>query len=401
MKIITFLLILTTLVLSGQNTDTLSIHFQTNAYKISGAQAAQIKRFVSGLSADTKLMLSGHTDDVGEAASNELLSYRREKAVLDILKANGIDSSQIAHQHFGENKPFKPNTSNENRSLNRRVDLIRYKTNFLSVQAVIPATINKEAVNKAGNGGNNAGGRNTVIQKNGIILNYYPGTLPEEVETSLRRGENMFQLTENTAQMQTENMLTMTTDGGLLSSLAVFCPPRINNCRLDSPVVIKVPINNPYHCPLSKIRFYNSTIQDGKKLWEEQNEKMYPEMIDGKQFISVKLTNLCSCVNFDYKAELPCFPIDTVLVKFPRPESFNFEITCSLLNSVYVPKLKDERTIFVLVPKGKLRDVFIDGALDINEKKYKLRKVSLTKIPYSGRKKAYVLTKKRLKKYRA
>ena len=64
-------------------------------------------------------------------------------------------------------------------------------------------------------------GRNTV-QKNGIILNYYPGTLPEEVETSLRRGENMFQLTENTAQMQTENMLTMTTDGGLFSSLAVF-----------------------------------------------------------------------------------------------------------------------------------------------------------------------------------
>ncbi|HEY0978087.1 MAG TPA: OmpA family protein [Flavobacteriales bacterium] len=66
--------------------------------------------------------IEGHTDDVGSDEFNLKLSADRAKAVVDYLDHQKIDAKRMTWKGFGETKPFKPNTSEENRALNRRVE---------------------------------------------------------------------------------------------------------------------------------------------------------------------------------------------------------------------------------------------------------------------------------------
>ena len=70
--------------------------------------------------ADT-LTLVGHTDDVGDAASNEALGKRRAEAVADHLTAHGFDPARLQTLSRGESDPAVSNESENNRRLNRRV----------------------------------------------------------------------------------------------------------------------------------------------------------------------------------------------------------------------------------------------------------------------------------------
>ena len=70
------------------------------------------------------ILIEGHTDDVGEDAYNLDLSRRRAKTVADWLMGEGIATSRIATGGYGESFPRVPNTSPENRALNRRVEIV-------------------------------------------------------------------------------------------------------------------------------------------------------------------------------------------------------------------------------------------------------------------------------------
>ena len=70
----------------------------------------------------TLIQVEGHTDDSGNAASNLELSQSRAEAVRDYLVKQGISSSRIIAKGFGQESPIAPNTSERNRSLNRRVE---------------------------------------------------------------------------------------------------------------------------------------------------------------------------------------------------------------------------------------------------------------------------------------
>lgn len=70
------------------------------------------------------VMVTGHTCDVGAASYNMGLSERRAAAVKNYLVESGIDASRIVSQGRGETMPLVPNTSEEARSLNRRVEMV-------------------------------------------------------------------------------------------------------------------------------------------------------------------------------------------------------------------------------------------------------------------------------------
>lgn len=72
-----------------------------------------------------RIQINGHTDDVGDAAANQVLSERRAKAVYDFLVAQGIAASRLGYKGFGATAPMVPNTSPENRQMNRRTEFIR------------------------------------------------------------------------------------------------------------------------------------------------------------------------------------------------------------------------------------------------------------------------------------
>lgn len=73
-----------------------------------------------------KILVLGHTDNIGGAAFNERLSLARADAVKAVLKAKGLEESRIITQGAGMNRPILPNSSEENRRQNRRVEFILF-----------------------------------------------------------------------------------------------------------------------------------------------------------------------------------------------------------------------------------------------------------------------------------
>lgn len=73
---------------------------------------------------DKKIRVEGHTDSLGEADANLLLSEQRAQAVLDALVSLGVDSDRISSLGMGEDFPIASNEDEDGRARNRRVDVI-------------------------------------------------------------------------------------------------------------------------------------------------------------------------------------------------------------------------------------------------------------------------------------
>ena len=75
---------------------------------------------------DLKILVEGHTDNVGSAASNLSLSDARAAAVKAALVADfGIDGARITTKGFGDTKPSVPNANAAGRAQNRRVEIVK------------------------------------------------------------------------------------------------------------------------------------------------------------------------------------------------------------------------------------------------------------------------------------
>ncbi|MBX2980054.1 MAG: OmpA family protein [Flavobacteriales bacterium] len=69
-----------------------------------------------------RVEIGGHTDDQGSDAYNDKLSNDRAKAVADYLMKKKIAADRITWKGYGKRQPLVPNTSEENRATNRRVE---------------------------------------------------------------------------------------------------------------------------------------------------------------------------------------------------------------------------------------------------------------------------------------
>ncbi len=74
---------------------------------------------------DLKFSVEGHTDNTGNAASNQTLSEARAKAVCDKLQQMGIDATRLSAKGHGMNKPIDTNDTPEGRARNRRVEFVK------------------------------------------------------------------------------------------------------------------------------------------------------------------------------------------------------------------------------------------------------------------------------------
>jgi len=72
---------------------------------------------------DSDFKVEGHTDSQGPSKSNQALSEKRAKAVMDYLATKGIDSSRLSSKGFGEDNPIANNRTRSGRAKNRRVEI--------------------------------------------------------------------------------------------------------------------------------------------------------------------------------------------------------------------------------------------------------------------------------------
>jgi len=68
-----------------------------------------------------KILIEGHTDNVGSESANLSLSEKRANAVKEELVKNGIDAGRISIQGMGSKNPIADNSTDLGRAQNRRV----------------------------------------------------------------------------------------------------------------------------------------------------------------------------------------------------------------------------------------------------------------------------------------
>jgi len=99
--------------------------FQINSSALSEAAKTNLEK-VAGVFVkypETNILIEGHTDDTGTPEYNMELSKKRAYSVSDYLASKGVTTSRLNVKWYGESQPKVPNTSEANRTQNRRVEV--------------------------------------------------------------------------------------------------------------------------------------------------------------------------------------------------------------------------------------------------------------------------------------
>lgn len=101
-----------------------NIFFETGKSELKSESYNELNRVVEMLTQNPSMTieLSGHTDNVGNDASNKKLSQDRANACKAYLESKGIDASRLKAVGYGKDKPVADNGTEEGKALNRRVE---------------------------------------------------------------------------------------------------------------------------------------------------------------------------------------------------------------------------------------------------------------------------------------
>lgn len=69
-----------------------------------------------------RVEIGGHTDDVGDDASNQVLSEKRAASVVEYLIKLGVDAGRLESKGYGEKFPLATNATETGRAINRRTE---------------------------------------------------------------------------------------------------------------------------------------------------------------------------------------------------------------------------------------------------------------------------------------
>ena len=104
-------------VLSGVNFDTGKATIRPESF----ARLDSVVEFMTHKKS-SRIEISGHTDNVGNAKANKALSGKRAQACRDYVTSKGIDRSRIEAAGYGDERPIAPNDTDDGRQKNRRIE---------------------------------------------------------------------------------------------------------------------------------------------------------------------------------------------------------------------------------------------------------------------------------------
>lgn len=102
----------------------LIINFETGSYAIPDKRLSALQKgadFIKKLPPGVVLEVGGHTDNVGQPASNQTLSDNRASAVKSTLMRFGVLGDTLQTRGYGATQPRVPNDSELNKFYNRRI----------------------------------------------------------------------------------------------------------------------------------------------------------------------------------------------------------------------------------------------------------------------------------------
>jgi len=105
-------------ILEDCNFETGKADLKEESYKVIDELVAYLNR-----KDDERIELGGHTDNVGNAKSNQILSEARANTVRAYLLMKGIDPSRVTAKGYGLTKPIASNKTVDGRAQNRRTEV--------------------------------------------------------------------------------------------------------------------------------------------------------------------------------------------------------------------------------------------------------------------------------------
>ena len=102
-----------------------TIEFATGSAEVPEAARARLNLIAQVLAEDGRsVKVLGHTDNVGDAESNRVLSRQRAESVAAYLVAHGVDAGKLTADGAGQDKPVADNGTPEGRQRNRRIEFV-------------------------------------------------------------------------------------------------------------------------------------------------------------------------------------------------------------------------------------------------------------------------------------
>lgn len=100
-----------------------TVQFEQSSYVLLAQASMELTKLIQALKANPHwhIHIAGHTDNVGDSRLNLALSEQRAKVVATYLIRRGILDERITTEGFGSTQPLGDNTTESERSKNRRV----------------------------------------------------------------------------------------------------------------------------------------------------------------------------------------------------------------------------------------------------------------------------------------
>lgn len=105
-------------VLEDCNFETGKAELEEDSYKVIDELVAFLNR-----KDEVRIELGGHTDNVGSAKSNQILSEARANTVRNYLVEKGIDPNRVTAKGYGLTVPVESNKTADGRAMNRRTEV--------------------------------------------------------------------------------------------------------------------------------------------------------------------------------------------------------------------------------------------------------------------------------------
>lgn len=114
---------------AGEKVVLKNIFFETASYTLKEESKIELQKLKSFLllNSAVSIEIGGHTDNVGDKKSNQILSENRAKAVYEFLIANEITKERLSFKGFGDTMPIDDNSTDKGKANNRRTEFMIVK----------------------------------------------------------------------------------------------------------------------------------------------------------------------------------------------------------------------------------------------------------------------------------
>ena len=102
-----------------------NLHFETGKSTIKSSSYASLNQLAEFLirKKTQRILIAGHTDNVGDPAANNLLSLDRAETVKKYLINKDVPIELLKAKGYGDTKPIDDNSKETGRAINRRTEI--------------------------------------------------------------------------------------------------------------------------------------------------------------------------------------------------------------------------------------------------------------------------------------